>query len=200
MEKITGDLANSGYSIVHDALPPHITEGLLTRILELGTRDFRPAATGRRSSRQLNPFVRRDRILWLDAAHSEETTFLDWMEKLRVALNRRLYLGLFHYEAHFAHYPPGAFYKRHLDAFIGEANRVLTTVLYLNPGWTVADGGELLLYDGRGEEILPRTLPIFGTLGVFLSEEFPHAVAVTHRDRYSVAGWFRLNATLKAQM
>jgi len=192
--RITGDVSRNGYSLVHNALPPHITEGLLTRILELGSADFKPAGTGRRSCRRLNPFVRRDRILWLDAAHPEDATFLDWMEKLRLALNGRLYLGLFDYEAHFAHYPAGAFYKRHLDAFIGEANRLVTTVLYLNPGWTVADGGELLLYAGNGEEIQPRTLPVFGTLAVFLSEEFPHAVAVTNRDRYSVAGWFRLNA------
>lgn len=199
IEQITGDLSANGYSIIPNALPPLITEGLLLRVLEFDSGQFKPAGTGRQSSRQLNPFMRRDRILWLNTAHPAESIFLDWMEKLRLALNRRLYLGLFDYECHFAHYPPGAFYKRHLDAFIGEANRLVTTVVYLNPGWTVADGGELLLYTAHGGEIHPRTLPVFGTLALFLSEEFPHAVAVAKRDRYSVAGWFRVPPERKPQ-
>jgi SM-20-related protein len=32
-------------------------------------------------------------------------------------------------------------------------------------------------------------------LVVFLSEEFPHEVLPTATDRYSIAGWFRVNTS-----
>ncbi|MDZ7751174.1 MAG: 2OG-Fe(II) oxygenase [Gammaproteobacteria bacterium] len=195
-ERIANGLREKGYSIILDALPPPITEDLLKRIIELEPGDFKPAGIGRQGALLVNPFVRRDHILWLDATHPADSAYLIWMETLRQGLNRRLFLGLFDYECHFAHYPPGAFYKRHLDAFKGDTNRVVTTVLYLNPGWTVADGGELRLYTLNGDEISPRILPVFGTLVVFLSADFPHAVAVANRHRYSVTGWFRVNTPM----
>lgn len=189
--RIARGLREEGYAIVLDALPPSITEGLLNRLIDLDPGAFRPAGIGRRGDLHVNPFVRRDRILWLDPSDAADGAFLGWMETLRRGLNRRLFLGLFDYECHFAHYPPGAFYKRHVDTFRGDTKRVVTTVLYLNPGWTVADGGELRLYTLSGDEISPRVLPSFGTLVVFLSADFPHAVAVANRNRYSVTGWFR---------
>jgi SM-20-related protein len=120
---------------------------------------------------------------------------LQWVEQLRVYLNRRLFLGLFSYEGHFAHYEPGAFYKRHVDAFRGESNRVLTTVFYLNWGWQAEDGGELLLYEENQTEAFARVIPRMGKLAVFLSEEFPHEVLPAKRDRYSIAGWYRVNSS-----
>ena len=36
-------------------------------------------------------------------------------DDLRRALNRRLYLGLFEFEAQFLLYPPGGFYARHVE-------------------------------------------------------------------------------------
>ena len=38
--------------------------------------------------------------------------------------------------------------------------------------------------------------PNFGTIVVFLSEEFPHEVLPALRDRYAIAGWFRLNTSI----
>jgi SM-20-related protein len=35
-----------------------------------------------------------------------------------------------------------------------------------------------------------------GTLVVFLSDRFPHEVRQASRLRYSIAGWFRVNASL----
>ena len=94
--------------------------------------------------------VRNDRILWLSAEQAIENTYLKLMDELRTELNRQLFLGLFDYECHFAHYPKGAFYKKHLDAFKGRSNRRLTTVMYLNEDWqsnTVVN----LIYSDRGE-------------------------------------------------
>ena len=105
-------------------------------------------------------------------------------------------LGLYSFESHFAVYQPGAFYKRHLDAFKGQANRVLSLVTYLNPDWQEADGGQLVIYTSEEDKTGIRVLPKFGTVVVFLSEEFPHEVLPATRSRSSIAGWYRVNGTI----
>jgi SM-20-related protein len=141
--------------------------------------------------------VRTDAIRWLGPDDPAEAAYLAWMERLRLGLNRRLFIGLFEYEAHFAVYDTGAYYRKHLDAFQGESNRVLTTVFYLNPQWRHEDGGELLVY-GLDDGLLESVMPAFGTLAIFLSTRHPHEVAETRRKRYSIAGWFRINNSLAA--
>ena len=83
---------------------------------------------------------------------------------LRLELNKRLFLGLFDYECHFARYAPGGFYKKHRDAFVGDSNRILSTVLYLNPGWRAEWGGELLMYEDLNDAVVARILPRYGNL------------------------------------
>ncbi len=101
-------------------------------------------------------------------------------------------LGLFEYEAHFAQYEVGDFYKKHLDAFRGNESRKLTTVFYMNEDWRDANGGELKVYD-LNDQLIQTIAPIAGRLVVFLSEQFPHEVLPAHAKRYSIAGWFRTN-------
>ena len=119
------------------------------------------------------------------------------MAEVQQALNRALFLGLFEYEAHFAHYPPGAFYRRHLDSFRGRANRVVSTVGYLNPDWPEDGGGEMVLYaPDEPEREVARVRPSAGTFACFLAERVPHEVLPTRLPRASIAGWFRRNASL----
>lgn len=118
--------------------------------------------------------------------------YLMQMESIQRAVNREFFLGLFEYEAHFACYEKGAFYKKHLDAFKENVTRRLTTVLYLNDEWTPQDGGELVIYD-LDDNQLATVAPQGGRLVVFLSEQFPHEVLPTHKERISIAGWFRVN-------
>jgi SM-20-related protein len=115
------------------------------------------------------------------------------MDEFRLAINQRLFLGLFDYESHYAIYPKGAFYKKHLDAFKGKSNRVLSTVFYLNKDWQAHNGGELLIYKPESEEVLETVQPNLGRLVIFLSEQFPHEVLPAQQQRYSIAGWFRVN-------
>ncbi|MFB0911982.1 MAG: 2OG-Fe(II) oxygenase, partial [Glaciecola sp.] len=121
--------------------------------------------------------------------------WLEWTGILRTYLNQHLFLGLFSFESHFSHYAAGSFYKRHLDAFKGEANRILSVVAYLNPNWQIGDGGELVLYKDEFDTQGLKVIPALGTLAIFLSEEFPHEVLPAKRDRYSIAGWYRINAS-----
>ena len=160
------------------------------------------AAVGRDDVHQLNRFVRTDDTCWLDGDTPATRGFLGWMECLRLGINRHLYLGLFDYEAHFARYAPGAFYRRHVDAFGDlQRNRVLSTVLYLNPTWRPGDGGEMVLYaPGEGGAAVETVQPLYGRLAVFLSERFPHEVLTTRTTRFSIAGWFRVNGSVDGQI
>ncbi len=199
IEKIANDLLQQGYSINPAALPPLLVEKLHTQALTASAARFVPAGVGRDLARQLDETVRSDEICWINGESEAGREWLEWAGHLQTALNRRLLLGLFSFESHFAHYAPGAFYRRHRDAFLGEANRVLSIVAYLNPQWQPEDGGELLLYldDEKGTGL--RVLPESGTLVLFLSEEFDHEVLPARRDRYSLAGWFRVNSSTAAR-
>ena len=75
---------------------------------------------------------------------------------------------------------------------------MLTTVLYLNPEWQPGDGGQLLIYAPDSDKVIETVNPNFGTFVIFLSEQFPHEVVRTSSDRYSIAGWFRLQDPLQA--
>lgn len=198
-DQIADALVETGYVVVPLALPPNISEALFLRIASFENAGFQAAGVGRAEEFQLNPFVRKDEIRWLSVNDPVEASYLAWMEHLRVGLNRRLFMGLFDYEAHFSRYCEGAFYKKHVDAFKGRTNRVLSTVFYLNPGWALADGGHLLMYSDENEaqdELIARITPLMGSLVVFLSDRFPHEVTAAHRLRYSIAGWFRVNGSL----
>lgn len=194
--EISTALRERGYCLLPSPLPVSLTDALFIHFNSLDEGDFKEAAIGRESNQHVNPFVRGDRIRWIDKTHPAARDYLDWMENLRLALNRRLFLGLFDYECQYAWYPAGTFYKKHLDAFKGNTNRVLSTVLYLNPDWQPQDGGELLLY-APGDDLPIETIaPQYGRMVIFLSDEFPHEVARTHKPRRSITGWFRVNNSL----
>lgn len=194
-DRIASALTQLGYIILDSALPEPMVTSLFVHYQSINARDFDMAGTGRELDHQINPFVRTDEIYWLDRSNPVTTAYLTWSENLRLELNRRLFLGLFDYECHYAWYPTGAFYKKHLDAFTGNTNRVISTVLYLNPSWNTGDGGELLMYRDDESEPFEIIAPIFGRLVLFLSEEFPHEVVKTTKPRRSLAGWYRINTT-----
>lgn len=195
-ESIAHDLHSQGYSIQADVLPPSLTAGLLQQLQKMDAACFRPAGVGRAGDHHSNAAIRRDDIAWIESHEGAQGQWLSFCSELQQHLNRRLLLGLFSFESHFAHYAPGAFYKTHVDAFKGQANRVLSVVYYLNPQWDAEDGGEMVLYsEAEPHQELCRVMPLAGTLAVFLSEEFPHEVLPARRDRYSIAGWYRVNTS-----
>jgi SM-20-related protein len=191
-ETLTLNLEAQGFVVLPEALPPDVVLALVDYAATVNANDFHAAAVGRGPQAQRNHFVRRDRIHWLDERNPTLAPWRAWIESLRIYLNRRLYLGLLSFESHLAHYRPGDFYRTHVDAFRGEANRILSLVCYLNEEWTEGDGGELVLYSQLGPVVVK---PIHRTLVLFLSEEIPHEVKPARRDRFSVTGWFRVNAS-----
>ena len=192
--RIANDLERRGLCILPNALPGRLGPDLVEALESLQAADFHRAGVGRETRHEANRFVRRDRIRWIEG---QPSSWITWTDDLRLYLNRRLLLGLFSFESHFAIYDPGDFYKRHLDAFRGAPNRVLSLVAYLNHGWQPDEGGELVIHEGR-ERI--RVTPAFGTLVLFLSDQFPHEVLAARRRRYSVAGWYRVNSSIDGKL
>ena len=193
--RIASDIRLQGYSIQPCALAPDLVEQLYQHVQHMRADQFENAGIGRQQDYMHNTFVRTDEICWINGTSEAGTNWLSWSADLQQYLNRRLFLGLFSFESHFAHYGPGDFYKRHVDAFKGEANRVLSLVVYLNPDWNTEKGGELVLFRDDNDRDGIRVLPAMGTIVVFLSEEFPHEVLPANRDRYSIAGWYRVNTS-----
>lgn len=151
-----------------------------------------PAGIGRQGDHQLNQQIRRDATQWFDGSTAAQQQYLAQMAQLQQLFNRRCFLGLFDFECHFARYQQGDYYQKHVDAFSGRSNRVLTTVSYLN---SVSEGGELALYDEH-DNLIKKFLPTAGSIILFESERFPHEVLPAIDTRYSIAGWFRKNASI----
>ena len=150
-----------------------------------------PAAVGRGGDRIERVDIRGDRIRWLEETTDDtaELSLRDALDALRLAVNRELQLGLFSFEGHYAIYPAGAGYARHLDRFRDDNARVLSIVVYLNDRWRDEDGGMLRLHVARSRSI--DAIPQGGTLVAFLSDRFAHEVLPARRERLSIAGWFR---------
>ena len=197
LDTIATALADSGYCIIENIFPEALLHSLLQHFRSLDEAAFSSAGIGKDQDYQLNRAIRSDRICWLEekseAGNSITRPYFEWAEQLRLGLNRRLFLGLFDYECHYAYYPEGACYRRHLDAFRGDNSRRVSSIVYLNPHWQPGDGGELLLYSPDNNRLLETITPTFGKLVLFLSEDFPHEVLPVTRPRYSLTGWFRIN-------
>jgi len=193
---IAKDIEIQGYSVRPTALPEELVLSLSCYLQTVKAEKFKTAGVGRGDEYLENEFVRTDEICWITGETEAGKKWLDWSSELQSFLNRRLFLGLFSFESHFSHYGPGDYYKRHYDAFKGEVNRILSIVVYFNKGWINADGGELVLYKDDYDKDGIKVSPLLGTIVTFLSEEFPHEVLAANRDRYSIAGWFRVNASV----
>jgi len=194
-ERIALRLADRGWCVTPDFLPPlHVTQ-LRHEAQHLWRRGgFRHAGVGRGDDLRIRPEVRTDRVHWLDPEQCSgaQRLYLDTLEGLRQALNRVLTLGLFDFEGHLAVYPPGSYYRKHLDQFQGVGLRTVTCVLYLNPDWTERDGGRLRIYtEPEDQDGYREIMPLGGTLVTFLSARFLHEVLPAKRERISITGWFR---------
>ncbi|ELC3208636.1 2OG-Fe(II) oxygenase [Vibrio parahaemolyticus] len=189
MNKLIDALAADGYYIWDDFL----SEEEVTQLRDCIPDNWKKARIGRNDDVTRIESIRSDKIQWLKPAMGQPiANYLSKMEEIRQEVNRHFFLGLFEYEAHFAKYEKGDFYQKHLDCFKGNENRRLTTVFYMNESWSEEDAGELVVYDLNDKEIATIP-PCGGRLLVFLSEQFPHEVLPTNAERFSIAGWFRIN-------
>ena len=189
--RIVDDLAEHGWSQQNIFLPLDLTQALAAECRKRAVEgELAPAAVGRGPSSEIREGIRGDHIQWIDPGQAEVCdSYLGLMDSLREAINRGLFLGLEDFESHFALYPPGAFYLKHVDRFRDDDRRMVSAVVYLNDGWLPEHGGQLRMY--LDNDRVHDVQPIGGCLVVFLSAEVPHEVLPATRDRLSLTGWFR---------
>ena len=195
-EKMIEDLMDRHYSVVPDFLSAAETESLKAELLRNYHDDaFKKAAIGNQFNEQIRASIRGDFILWLDreSQQNAERLFLTKIDGWVAYLNKTCFLGIAESEFHYALYPEGTFYKRHLDTFQHDDRRRLSVICYLNPAdWQQADGGELVIYTTRNGEEHPVTIyPWPGQLVVFESQVLEHEVLPARRNRLSITGWLK---------
>ncbi|OLD65045.1 MAG: hypothetical protein AUI47_03015, partial [Acidobacteria bacterium 13_1_40CM_2_68_5] len=188
---LVADLASRGWAILPEFLRPTAVRALREEAEGLcAAGRFREAGVGRAAGFAVREDVRGDQVVWLDAESATPAQDCFWpeIERLRLDLNRELFLGLVSFEAHYAIYLPGARYEAHLDRLGTADERAISCTLYLNTGWAAGQGGELRLHlAGRHLDIPPSG----GTLALFRSDTVRHEVLPATRPRFSLTGWFR---------
>lgn len=189
-EEFCQDLVAQGWAVIDDFFDPGLIEELRNTCIDrqaLG--QMHAAGVGRAEQSLLQTALRGDQTLWLEPGmNSAVDRYLELMEELRHYLNQQLFLGLHDTENHFACYPKGAFYQQHRDCFHGSNKRVISTVLYLNPSWQTAHGGQLRIHDKDAHHDIA---PLGNRFVMFLSAEMLHEVRPTTTERLSLTGWFR---------
>ena len=194
LEMIIDQLVEEGWVVLPDFFPLEQMRELREQAqAQWDAGDFHAAGIGRGQELNVNESIRNDHVQWLERTDCGALgDYQAFIEDLRQSLNRALYLGLFEFEVHFAMYPPGAFYRRHLDNFQGTTARKVTAILYLNEDWHEGDCGQLRLYTDHGKpndyvDIFPHA----GQLVLFMSSRFWHEVLPARCERFSLTGWLR---------
>ncbi|MCB0426008.1 MAG: 2OG-Fe(II) oxygenase [Mangrovimonas sp.] len=196
-ERIISDLLESGYSITDAFFSEQEVAILRASLLTKYEEDnFKKAAIGNRTNEVIAKSIRGDFILWLDESKMDatEAVFFNKVNDLVRYLNKTCFLGILQKEFHYALYPKGTFYKRHLDTFQNDDRRKLSFVFYLNDEtWKPENGGELVLYLQENTHEVPKIVyPMPGRVVVFESQELEHEVKpVLESQRLSITGWLK---------
>jgi SM-20-related protein len=190
----SADLSAAGISIRDEFIVPWQVRSLLDCAQTRHAQgEFAAARIGNDASRQQRADIRGDFTCWLrEPLYPVERQLLEELERLRLELNREAYLGLFELELHYAWYPPGSGYARHLDQPRGATERRVSLALYLNAEWQPLAGGVLRIFGA--DDGFRDIEPIAGRLVCFLTEGREHAVLPARCDRWSISGWFRARA------
>lgn len=183
-----------------DFFPTSTIEALSQEIRELERNGaLRSAKIGNHTQEQDNAEIRQTQILWFDPDNltSAQEAFWSVLKDVRLCINRTCFLSLSEFECHYAVYPPGAFYRRHLDQFRSDDRRLISFLLYLNEDWKEQDGGALRIYipgTSSLEEHAIDVRPDSGRVVLFQSGALEHEVLPTQRKRYGIVGWMKTRA------
>lgn len=186
---IADGLAEHGFAIIDDFLSPEEVHAIL-QLDEFrnGLLPFKKAGIGKLQEKQINEAIRGDYIQWVDRTYvlSPIKAYLARLNELISFVNQNLFLSLKDYEVHMTIYPPGSYYKRHLDQFKKDDHRKLSVICYLNENWKEEEGGQLRIY--LAEKSID-VLPLAGRLVCFRSDQLEHEVLPATRPRLSLTGW-----------
>ena len=191
-EAIIADLLKQQYSVVDGFFSNEEVENLRSSLLQkYEEEEFKKAAIGNQFNELIIKAIRGDFISWIDEseANKDEIPFFTSVEDFTNYLNRTCFLGIREREFHYALYPEGTYYKKHLDTFQNDDSRKLSIVCYLNDeDWLPEYGGELVIYKPE-EEI--SIYPLKGRMVIFESQILEHEVKPVKRERLSITGWLK---------
>ncbi|MCG3168114.1 MAG: hypothetical protein POELPBGB_03914 [Bacteroidia bacterium] len=188
---LADNLAEKGWAVTDDLFSTDFLYALLQEeILLFKDGQFKQAGIGKGAEHKVVSEIRSDYVHWLDEEQLSELQQQFWqqMQEFKQFLNREFFLGLKDVEFHFAVYPEGSFYKKHLDRFQRDSGRTISCVLYLNKDWQAGDGGQLRIFN---KETYVDVNPVFGRFVCFKSDEIEHEVLPTKKERYSITGWMK---------
>jgi SM-20-related protein len=195
-ERIIEEILEKRYSVVEDFFTMEEVSVLRQSLIEKHEEEmFKKAAIGNRVNEIIVKSIRGDVILWMDEnkANAAEKLFFNKINNLVNYLNKTCFLGILQKEFHYAVYPEGTYYKRHIDTFQNDDRRKLSIVCYLNEdGWLPENGGELVLYlNENGEETEKVIYPFPGRVVIFESQIIEHEVKPVKSKRLSITGWLK---------
>lgn len=195
-EQIIDDLMRQKFSIADHFFSSEEVIALRKSLLKKFEEDqFKKSAIGNQANEQILDAVRGDFIFWLDEtnANAAEKLYFDRINDFVQYLNRTCFLGIQDKEFHYALYPEGTFYKRHLDTFQNDSRRKLSMVCYLNEEhWQMDFGGELTIYvNENGVETERNIVPEQGRMVIFESQVLEHEVKPVKQPRLSITGWLK---------
>lgn len=189
LNSVADGLAENGYAVIDNFLSEDEVKSIVALDeFQNGMLQFKKAGIGKSQDKQINEGIRGDYIQWIDRTSAAPAVqlYLSRLDALISFVNQSLFLSLKDYEVHMTIYPPGSYYKRHLDQFKKDDHRKLSVICYLNENWKVEEGGQLRIY-------LPDkdidVLPLAGRLVCFRSDQLEHEVLPAIRPRLSITGW-----------
>lgn len=189
IEQIIRETASQGWSYVDKFIPAE-TLTSLNQFFDQHQTEFTPAQVGKGADQSRREEIRGDYSYWLDplSPPPEIQPLITFLNKLKLKLNQSLFLGIKDFECHLAYYPKGSFYKMHLDRHEQGSSRIFSFVFYLHREWQKGDGGELELFH-KDYSPFKTIEPRAGSFICFLSEDFPHEVKLSNKERRSLTGW-----------
>jgi SM-20-related protein len=190
-ETLIDGIVNQGYGLCDHFISTAFAEELSQQLLSKFEADkFSKASVGKGAAQRQHLEIRSDSILWIenDSRDSLERKYLDFVGEFMQYMNRTCFTALKDFELHYACYPQGSFYRKHVDSFVNDKSRQYSLIVYLNSDWTDADGGQLRLYL---EDETVDILPISGRAVCFPSHLIPHEVANANKNRLSLTGWLK---------
>ncbi len=186
---VADGLAEDGFAVIDNFLSAQEVKSIVELDeFQNGMLKFKKAGIGKSLNKQINEGIRGDYIQWIDrtSAAPAVQVYLTKLHKLISFVNQHLFLSLKDFEVHMTIYPPGSYYKRHLDQFKKDDHRKLSVICYLNETWTEEEGGQLRIYlPDRDMDVLP----LAGRLVCFRSDQLEHEVLPSTRPRLSITGW-----------
>ncbi|HEX5168837.1 MAG TPA: 2OG-Fe(II) oxygenase [Cyclobacteriaceae bacterium] len=188
-DPIADGIAEHGYAVVDQFLSQDEAKHIVTEnVFNKTVESFKKAGIGKQEGKHINEAIRGDYIKWIDRNSTTPSVqlYLQRLNDLIQYLNESLFLSLKDYELHLTIYPPGSFYKRHLDQFKKDDHRKLSVISYLNENWEEKSGGQLRMHLTEGPlDIFPAS----GKLVCFRSDMIEHEVLPATRERLSITGW-----------